>query len=164
MIWYIHDIFSGHWQQRWFDIFSKYSLTTTNRNPTYLPSSLFNYFFDFHWFSIFLFFDKFSDIFMISHIFLKNFTCFHIFQNFTIFDDTFRLHLYVYIFTEYYWQQRLFYIFSDNIIYIFSDNDNFWQYWQLLKRMLLYCMFIYSLIMIITTKLRNNLCIIVWVN
>ena len=137
MIWYIHDIFSGHWQQRWFDIFSKYSLTTTIRNPTYLPSSLFNYFF---WFSlIFRFFDFLINFLIFSWFpifFWKILHIFIFFQKFPIFNDIFRLHLYVYIFTEYYWQQRLFYIFSDNIIYIFSDNDNFWQYWQLLKRML----------------------------
>ena len=103
----------------------------------------------FIYFSIFWFFDKFSNVFMISHIFLKNFTYFHIFSKF--------YHIWWHISTSFICLYIHWILLTTTIIlYIQWQHHLYiqWQ-WQLLTVLTTTeknATFIYSLTMTITTK------------
>ena len=111
--------FSGHWQHRWFDIFSNFHWQQRSEILSIYPRRfLINFliFIDFLIFDFlinFLIFSWFPTFFLIIFIFS------YFIQNFITFDDTFRLHLHVYIFTESYWQQW-FFIYSVTASFIYS--------------------------------------------
>ena len=70
--------FSGHWQHRWFDIFSNFHWQQRSEILPIYPRRFLINFLIFIDFLIFRFFNKFSDIFMIFHIFFEIFLYFYI--------------------------------------------------------------------------------------